>query len=178
MRVSKLKVQSSKFKSRRPEVKEIGQSLFEVVFSVAIVALLVVGVVALAATSVRNSTFSRNTSLGNAYAQEAVEWLREERDKDWDTFKSHAIASTGWCLKTLSWSSPTFASACGTSDYLNSTIFIRSLSFTCFHDGPPAISCSAGSTVNNIEGLVVVSWVDGQGVHDVRVTTRLANWIK
>lgn len=153
-----------------------GQSLFEVVFAVAIVALLLVGVVALTTTSVRNSTFSRNTSLANGYAQEAVEWLREERDESWDTFRSHATPATlNWCLtEPLTWSS---SSACGSTDYIASTIFIRDLTFTCYRDGPPAVSCS-NSSVNNIEGLVVVSWTDAQGAHDARVITRLANWIK
>ena len=154
-----------------------GQSLFEVIFAVAIVALLLTGVVALTTTSVRNSSFSRNTSLANGHAQEAVEWLREERDKDWDAFKNRARVSTEWCLRSLTWSSPSFSSSCDTSDYLGSTIFIRDLTFTCYRDGPPSISCS-NSSVNNIEGLVVVSWTDAQGTHDVRVTTRLTNWIK
>lgn len=156
-----------------------GQSLFEVVFSIAIAALLVVGVVALTATSVRNSTFSKNSSLANNYAEETVEWLREERDKDWNAFKSHA-ATSKWCLRAEppSWGSPSFGSACGASSYLGSTSFIRNLTFACYRNNPPVATSCSDTSVDTIEGLVVVSWVDGQGAHDVRVVTRLANWIK
>ena len=40
-----------------------GQSLFEVVFAIAVVAIIISGVVALSATTVRNSSFSRNNAL-------------------------------------------------------------------------------------------------------------------
>lgn len=157
-----------------------GQSLFEVVFAIAIAAILVVGVVALAATSVRNSASARNDSLAKNYAEEAGEWLREERDKDWVSFKDNArgvsyLNSTNWCLKALSWSSPSKNSACASDVYLDSTIFIRNATFTCFNTNPPAIACS-DTSVNLIEATIVVSWSDTQGAHEVRTVTYLANW--
>lgn len=141
-------------------MKNFGQSLFEVVFSVAIAAILVVGVVALAATSVRNSTSARNDSLAKNYAEEAGEWLREERDKEWVAFKVNVDNSTKWCLKDLSWSDN---SACSSSDFITSTIFIRDVIFSVIND-------------NLIEVTIVVSWNDSQGAHEVRTVTRLANW--
>lgn len=147
-----------------------GQSLFEVVFAIAIAAILVVGVVALAATSVRNSASARNDSLAKNYAEEAGEWLREERDKDWSSFRDRA-KSAKWCFKDLSWSKN---SACASNDYLGS-IFIRNATFSCFITNPPATDCS-NTSVNLIEATIVVSWRDTQGAHEVRTVTRLANW--
>ena len=73
----------------KKKITNFGQSLFEVVFAVAIAAMILVGIVSLATTSTRNSIFSRNNSQATKYAQEVVEWLREERDKDWINLSSH-----------------------------------------------------------------------------------------
>lgn len=152
-----------------------GQSLFEVLFSIAIAAMLLTGVVSLATTSVRNSTVSRDTSLANKYVEEAAEWLREERDKGWNSFRGRAATSSVWCLKALSWSSPSFSSACGSGDFLPATILIRSVTFTCFATNPPSINCG-DTSVNNIDTKVTVAWTDSAGVHETNMVTRLTNW--
>lgn len=56
-----------------------GQSLFEVMFALSVAAMILVAVVALVATSIRNSTFSKNKALANKYASELSEWLKKEK---------------------------------------------------------------------------------------------------
>ncbi|MFV1917388.1 MAG: hypothetical protein ACC618_02840, partial [Patescibacteria group bacterium] len=92
-----------------------GQSLFEVIFTLAIAALIMVGIVSLAASSIRNSAFSRNNTQATRYVQEASEWLREQRDTDWSVFSGYASSAPGekWCLTSLAW--PGSSGNCGTT---------------------------------------------------------------
>jgi len=143
---------------------EKGQSLFEVVFTLAIAALIITAVVSLATTSIRNSTFARNKSQATRLAQESTEWLREERDKDWVEFANRASsgAGTSWCLKILSW--PGAAGTCGGEDFVTATsIFIRETTLIL-------VSSS------NIQASIVVSWRDALGLHEVRQVTSYTDW--
>src|SRR3989304_3745944 len=94
----------------------LGQSLYEVVFAIGIAAIIITGVLVVSTTSVRNSTFSKNNSQATKYAQEAMEWLRAERDVDWAIFYGHAgscnIGSLGW-------------GACGGDCNVSGTIYCR-----------------------------------------------------
>lgn len=72
---------------------KFGQSLFELVVAIGIVGLVLVAIVSVATISVRNTTFSKEQSLASRYTQQAMEWLRGQRDTDWDDFKGRGSAS-------------------------------------------------------------------------------------
>ena len=72
-----------------------GQSLFEVVVALAISTLVIIAVVSLAALSIRNTDFSKNKTLASKYAQDATEWLRGQRDADFDAFASNTLQMPG-----------------------------------------------------------------------------------
>lgn len=140
-----------------------GQSLFEVILAIAVLALVLVGIVSLATSSVRNSTFSRNKTLGSKYAQEASEWLRSERDKGRDAFIARESVSGGkYCLQTLSW---TNTGVC-VDELIADTPFTRNLTLIK--------RVELGKTV--IEADVVVLWQDSQGEHEARSYTYLSDW--
>lgn len=128
-----------------------GQSLFEIIFAVAIAALIMTAVVVLSTDSVRNSSFSRNQTLASRLAQEAHEWLRSERDSDWTTFAGR-VGTT--CLGALSWSG---------SCAVTGTPFSREVTLTLINP-------------TTVEADIIVSWTDGQGTHEVRSVTRLTDW--
>lgn len=136
-----------------------GQSLFEVVLSLAVITVIIVALIILAANSIKNANFSRTQTLATTYAQEANEWLRSERDKDFDAFSDNALVPT-YCLVDLSWDNP---SACGANDFISGTTLQREASFTI--DSP-----------TSIEVEVVVYWEDSQGSHEVRTTTDFTDW--
>lgn len=138
-----------------------GQSLFEVIFAIAIAAIILVGIVALAATSVRNSSFARNQSLATRYVQEASEWLRAERDADWTAFsaKSSAVSGTDWCLSSLSW--PGSSGNCGPP--ITGTIFARETKLI-------------EETTEIVRAEINVVWNDAQGVHTTRSVARFTDW--
>ena len=136
-----------------------GQSLFEVVLSLGVMTFIIVALIVLASNSVRNATFSRNKTLATRYSQEAVEWLRGERDLDWDLFHSRALSGT-YCLATLNWNS---IGSCGSADVVGDTILTREMALTV-------------ESATQIEADVSVFWEDAQGIHEVRTTTTFVDW--
>src|SRR3989304_3557712 len=84
-----------------------GQSFFEVVLALALVSIILIALVTLATISVRSATFSRNKNLATRFSQEAIEWLRGQRDTGWsDFFARSSPSGATWCLSTLNWSHP------------------------------------------------------------------------
>ncbi|MGD8744395.1 MAG: hypothetical protein PVJ52_02270 [Candidatus Woesebacteria bacterium] len=140
-----------------------GQSLFEVIFTLAISAIILTSVVALTSTSVRNTTFSRNRSLAVSYSLQATGWLREERDSNWLNLTSHISMSPTWCLDQLGWLN---SGACSSSEYITgSDNLIRELTLAY-----------ANAEETLIRAEVTVEWQDAQGVHIHEVISYYSNW--
>jgi len=137
-----------------------GQSLFEVILAIGIIGLVIASIAALAAISIRNTTFSRNNTQATAYAQEAVEWLRGQRDSDWTSFYTNVSSAGGvYCLDTLSWANPT---AC-VKEPISGTILERQVSFS-------------GITPTQVTANITVSWNDAQGFHQAETSTVFTDW--
>jgi len=158
-----------------------GLSLLEVVFTVGIVALIVTGVVSLSTLGVRNAVFSRNNSLATRYTQEALEWLRGERDAGWGSFIGNIESdptNNTFCID----SSPPSAwnnGACASTETIPSTIFLRQVIFTCYDSIDLSTTLDCGlPNVDIGEALVTVSWTDADKTHQVQSVTRLTNWRK
>lgn len=139
-------------------LNEGGQSLFEVVVAIGMMTAILAGIVSLAAMAIRNSSFAKNKTLASRYVQEAVEWLRTQRDNDFAVFQGH-VQALPWCLIDLSWSK---ASACDPdSDYLAGTRLLREVRL----EGADPISAT-----------VRVYWADSQGSHEVQLVTYFTDW--
>lgn len=150
-----------------------GQSLFEVVFALAVAALVLVGMVSIAATSVRNSSFARNNALATRYVQETSEWLREQRDNStWIDFSGKAgeelAGGKTYCLQQLGSSFPAVG-FCSSGDYITDTPFTRDA--TLIH----RTTASVG-TDDTVEAVIMVKWTDAQGLHTVRSTVQFTRW--
>lgn len=144
-------------------LSEVGQSLFEVLVAMVVITIVIVAVVALAATSIKNMQFSKNNELATHYSQEAMEWLRSERDAGWDAFAVRA-AEPSWCIKTQMPTWPASSGAClGEGDRIVGTIFTREVEFTVIDAA-------------NVNATVGVSWTDGHGLHEVRTVTTFSDW--
>lgn len=161
-------------------MKESGQSLFEVVVALGVMALLVIGLVGVSTSSVRNTTFSTNTTTATNYAQDTSQWLRNQSDSSWSTFENNVIASTTYCLNNdpSDW---TNTGACASTEIIASTVFTRQVSFTCSTNKGVTLAvgtCVAANraTINAIQANITVSWTDGQGTHNVNVSNLLTNW--
>lgn len=137
-----------------------GQSLFEVVISLAIMTTVLVAIVILSSNAVRNSTFSKNKTLATRYSQEATEWLRGQRDENWSAFYNRALVSGTYCMDSLDWSS---IGACGSSDYVSDTILVRETSLTIVDP-------------DRVDVTVSINWEDPQGIHVVNSATTYTDW--
>lgn len=136
-----------------------GQSLFEVVFAVGIMAIILVAVVALAAKSVKNSDLSGANASATKYAQGAVEWIRSQRDANWTNLTSHVGTN---CLVGNPLSGWGGALPCPIT---GDTTFRRRAILTSINP-------------STIDAAVEVSWTDSSGIHTVRSVTRFTNWNK
>ena len=127
-----------------------GQSLMEVVLAIGVISLILVAIVSLTTGSVRNSTFSRDNAAAIHYSEEAMEWLRGQRDAGWQQFYANVAFSTNWCLADLNWA---ISTSCGTTPITN-TPFVRDLLFS-------------NRNLNTTNARVTVSWSDANGAHSV-----------
>ncbi|OGM23308.1 hypothetical protein A2961_04350 [Candidatus Woesebacteria bacterium RIFCSPLOWO2_01_FULL_39_21] len=134
-----------------------GQSLFEIVVAVGVIALIMVVVVSLSTSSVKTSTFARDKTEANKLAGEAIEWLRGQRDESWTTFNSNTDTSPR-CFDSLDWSS---TATCGASEFIVNTRFLREGSFTKTVEGVSLI----------IDATITITWTEPGGTHDIVVTT-------
>lgn len=66
-----------------------GQMLLEVVLGLAIVTIVMVALVSLSTRSIKNSDFSRYQAEATSYANEAMEWIRADKNTNgWETWWS------------------------------------------------------------------------------------------
>jgi len=137
-----------------------GQSLFEVVLALSIVTLVLVALVTLSTTSVRNTTQSSDRSGATSASQELIEWLREQRDNDWDIFVAETSGGT-YCFSDLSW--PAAPGGCGTLTM--DGVHRREVDF--LHTGAPTTTVKA--TVN-------ITWDEGSGTSEVKTITEFTDW--
>lgn len=157
-----------------------GQSLFEVVVALGISALVVVVLVSLTTNSIRTSIYSKNNSLAVTYADQAIEWLRGQRDGGnvgAYTFAGNAYKlrlGSGGCFNTLpvnltAW--PTTSPAtCPNPTTIAGTPFVRRIKFTVTNIGTPTVPKTL------VEADVTVSWTDSQGKHTVTSATFFTDW--
>lgn len=136
-----------------------GQSLFEVVLALAIIALIAVALVSLTTLSIRNTSFSKTETQANRFAQEAIEWLRGQRD----TYANFFDLSGNYCLNSLSFASASWPC----SGNISGTVFKRELFVS-------NVTGELEKTVLKTE--VAVSWSDSQGIHETRSITYFSDW--
>lgn len=150
-------------------MKEKGQSIFELVIALAVTMLIVTGIVQVVTISIRNANFAKTQAEATRYAQQAAEWLRAERNKNWELFYSRAttpLPTGDWCLKNLDW---TGSGVCRTSDltsdFITGTRFLRDLKLEL--TSPP--------DSKTVKAEIRVSWTDSQGKHESKIDTVLVN---
>lgn len=135
-----------------------GQSMFEVVIALFIIAMITVGVVSLSTNSLSNSIYSRNKSLAGKYSQEAMEWLRGQREQNTQAFITNIAANPVYCLQSLNW---TNTGVCNDTEFISGTVFIRQVTFVT--------TIVSGKSL--IEADVKTYWNDSRGYHESKSVT-------
>lgn len=141
--------------------KYLGQSLFEIVIALGVVALVVVAIVSLSTKGNRNSNFTKSQNSATRYTQEAVEWIRNQRDLGWSNFALKS-SSEGiqYCLAILSWNYPGW---CTDQSQELEGIFLRVVTLKSID-------------ANTIQADVKTLWNDTV-YHEVRTITYFTNWL-
>lgn len=134
---------------------ESGQSMFEVVVAIFIIAMVTISVVSISTASLSNSIFSKNKTLANKYSQEALEWIRSQREQNFATFKTQAVGTK--CMDTLALT----AQPC---QFINN-IFKREVTF----------STSSVSGKNILQVDVKTYWNDSKGYHESKYVTNFSD---
>ncbi len=143
-------------------------SIFEVLMAVSISALVLTGIVSLTSKTVTSSAFSKNKALANGYVNQAMEFVRKEKEfKGWEDFYSEITAPDPdvWCMVDLTFSSPTMQGICpadGTGN-IAGTIFSRTLTL-------------GNVTDSSMDIVIRVSWVDEKGVHETKTVSVIGDW--
>ena len=125
-------------------------SLIEVLVFVTVLGLFFVAALTVTTFNLKNMKIQEHKILATRYAEEAVEWLKQEKEDDWTVFIAHGSAGgTTYCLNSsLSWTSGSCA------DYSLGTIFKRELVIK-----------------NSGDAVITVSWQDMGTVLSVPIKT-------
>lgn len=143
-----------------------GQSLLEAIVAVSVIVMVLVALVSAITFALSNAQFARNKTQATKYAQEAIEWLRNQRDSNWALFYSQARSSPGaiYCLNTLdSW--PSMGNCTGVIDD-QFDLFSREATLTYTPSAP-----SDSITIH-----IRVFWREGSGQKEVVMDTFLTQW--
>lgn len=135
-----------------------GQTLFELIIALAVAVLIITGIIKIVTLSVRNAAFAKNQAEATRFSQEALEWIRSERDRSWTTFQTRS--NQIWCLTTVAWQK---SAPCAQGDEIADTNILREADLSSLSD-------------RSIEVVVRAWWEDAAGVHEARTGTILTDW--
>ena len=113
-------------------------SLIEVLVFTAVLGLFFVAALTVTTFNLKNMKIQEHKIIATRYAEEAVEWVKQEKEDSWSDFTDHSAGN--YCLNSLGWTS----GLCGT--YSLGTIFKRELSIT--------------KPVDQVNTTVTVTWQD------------------
>ncbi|MCX7881306.1 MAG: hypothetical protein N2482_02205 [Patescibacteria group bacterium] len=135
-------------------------TLIEVLVFVTILTMVFITAISLTVVSLRNIKVNEHKILATHYGEELLEWLRGEKEIDWNTFISRT-ASADFCFNNLNWD---FDGSC---NYSLCSIFKRTASFT---------NISSGGYVYQVNISIIVEWQDLGNTYQVPINTVFSIW--
>jgi len=140
--------------------KNSGQSLVEVVVTLAIASLVIVALVFGATIGVRNVQFSRNQSRAMELGRDVSEWLRVEKRVSWSSLWGQGSESgTTYCFSGLNFDK---SRSCASGDLIDNQ-FTRQ-----------GVLKQIGS--DKLEITITTEWEDASGSHNEEITTYLTKY--
>lgn len=134
-----------------------GQTLLEIVVGVGLVSMVLVAMVSAITYSLANIQQAKSKAEATQYAQDAIEWLRNQRDNlGWTGFSTHA--GNTYCLNDLNWSTPT-----NCSGFTLKNIYKREVTLIA-------------DSADKITAALNMQWQRGTQTKTVAVTTVYTNW--
>lgn len=137
-------------------------SLIEVLIFTAILALFFVAAISITVVSLRNMKYNEHKILATHYAEELLNWLREEKEADWSNFSDKAIGSYCFNSDIVNWPS---LGDCGTNDYSLGSFYKRSVHLS-----------KEGNPVSRFTVAITVSWRELGNTYSVPLNTVFTIW--
>ena len=120
-----------------------GFTLIEVLVFVTVLSLFFISAVTITTFSLRNLKIQEHKIIATRYAEESSEWVKQEKEDDWQVFASHN--GTNYCLNSLSWTN----GLCSTYSLGTPGFFKRDL-----------ILSISGNPTDKITTVLTVSWLE------------------
>lgn len=144
--------------------KKSGFSLIEVLIFITVMSLFFVSAAAVVSVVVKNMKVNEHKILGTRFAQEAVEWLRSEKEVDWNSFSERAPSNDApaeYCLNSLAWNSMP-------CDYSLKTLYQRTVTLKSIE--------SVGGYKYQVDVSVMVKWNEPGRAYSVPINTTFSIW--
>lgn len=133
----------------------------EVLVFITILSLFFVAAMAVSTYSLKAMKTSEFKIIASHYAEEAIEWVRSEKETDWTVFTG--LDSTSgpetYCINTLNWSS---GGTCLDYELGSPNVFKREVTLTNDPDS---------TTPDQVNVSVSVYWLDTNGEMSVTIDT-------
>ncbi|KKP86828.1 MAG: hypothetical protein UR89_C0013G0016 [Candidatus Roizmanbacteria bacterium GW2011_GWA2_35_8] len=145
---------------------KLGFSLIEVLVFVTILSLFFVAAMSVATYSLKNMKINQHKILASHYAEEGLEWIRAEKEENWDQFIGYGTTGSGltYCINTLNnsiWTTPT---TCGANFELGvPQIFKREVN----------LINQAGNPVTQVDVTLTVTWIESGSTLSIPLKTTL-----
>jgi Tfp pilus assembly protein PilV len=138
-----------------------GFSLIEVLIFVTILSLFLIVAAAIITASIRQNTVKVNFLKATHYNQQLLEWIRNEKEIDWNTFVSRGSAvGTSYCF-----TSDVFTWSIAPCDYDLAALFKRY-----------AVIKTVGSPVTQVEVAIGSDWQEGGNTNTTKLHTVYSIW--
>ena len=162
-----------------------GQSLIEAVAAVAVIMIVLTGLISALVYSMANTRFARSKAESNRYAEEAIEWLRVQRDSadSWIYFYDFSAPKPGcryYCPTEplsglnmgglINYQQSDLNACLDAVNKINDTNYIRVIGL-----------CSDGVSNDKVEATVGVYWrtgrcQSGSFCYHSTIVTEYTNW--
>lgn len=164
--------------------------MVEMVVAMGVTAVVLVALISVMITGLYNTNLAKQTTIATDYVNEGLDWLRQERDKNWQVFydKINALpqdgdgnpdtypTTSGYCLSNLAFG------AVGVNAQPNNpnpctNLIPGTANFYRFMQGSIILGSDATSILDDeIQVKVVVRWSDSNGIHDAQSSARFTSW--
>ncbi len=142
-------------------------TLVEVLVFLTILSLLYITAVSITTYSLRNLKTQENKLVAVNYGQQLLEWLRGQKEKDWNQFVSKS-SNTGitYCFNSSLSLNSSFPTSGNCADYNLDWRFKREVTLTNLTNNP----------VTKIKVAVTVRWQEGINIFSVPIDTIFSIW--
>ena len=146
--------------------RQKGTTLLEVIFTIVVIGMVLGALITAVNYGLSNAQYARNKALATKYGQEAIEWLRAQRNLDWYDFSGRACSSgpcTPYCLVDFSvWPGQ---AACSAGMVINDQFDSFHREVTLEQDG-----------VDKVNVQMRVFWQQGNRDSEIKLNTYLTRW--